>query len=153
MRSWLERGDEGNRQRLQQAGSWLTAWEFKPLSPGSKDVDTMAFPLEPPPLGIGFPMAPPPFQPMSRATESRFPRKAGPDLMEDEGVTLAAGQRLGDFLDIDQIDDDTSYMGMDWSQLSQMGLDLYNLDAPFSPIPLSFDPDAAMKEHSSDRNK
>lgn len=113
----------------------------------------MAFPLEPPPLGIGFPMAPPPFQPMSRATESRFPRKAGPDLMEDEGVTLAAGQRLGDFLDIDQIDDDTSYMGMDWSQLSQMGLDLYNLDAPFSPIPLSFDPDAAMKEHSSDRNK
>ncbi|EAW22304.1 Zn(II)2Cys6 transcription factor [Aspergillus fischeri NRRL 181] len=185
MRSWFESGEEGNRQRLQQAGSWLTVWELRPPSHSrdahamnmveaasddgsivasssrgpaswvpslaSTDVDTLAFSLEPP-LGTDFSIAPPPFQSMSRATESCFPRKEAPDLMQ-EAVPLAAGQRLGDLPDIDQMGD-TAYVGMDWSQFSNMGFDLYNSDAPFSPIPPpGFDPDAAMKENISDRNK
>ncbi|GFF46782.1 hypothetical protein IFM61606_02648 [Aspergillus udagawae] len=186
MRSWIESGEEGNHQRLQQAGSGLTVWEFKPPSHrrdahamnmveaasdggsivasssrgpaswvpslASTDVDTLAFSLEPP-LRTDFSIAPPPFQSMSRATESCFPRKEGPDFMQEEDVPLAAGQRLGDLPDIDQMDD-SAYVGMDWSQISNMGFDLYNLDAPFSPIPPpGFDPDAAMQETFSDRNK
>ncbi|KAG2415695.1 hypothetical protein HFD88_006886 [Aspergillus terreus] len=144
MRSCFESGEEGNRQRLQRAGSWLTVWEFKHPSSSrgmveassdggsiiasrsrdpaswapslaSTDIDTLAFSLEPP-LDTDFSTAPPP----------------------------AEGQRLGDLPDIDQVDD----MGMDWSQFSNMDFDLHNLAAPFSPIPPpGFDPDAAMKEN------
>ncbi|RHZ63615.1 Zn(II)2Cys6 transcription factor domain-containing protein [Aspergillus thermomutatus] len=180
MRSWFESGEDGNRQRLQQAGSWLTLWEFKPPSQdrhahsmnmveaasddgssrgpaswvpslASTDVDTL--PLLEPPLGTDFSIAPPPFQSMFRAAESCFPQKEASDFMQEGDVPLDAGQSLGDMADIEQADD-TAYMGFDWSQLSNMGFDLYNLDAPFSPIPNpGFDSDAVMKENFTDRDK
>lgn len=181
MRSWFESGGDGNCQRLQQAGAWLTGWELKPLSQGrdahainmaevisddglivasssrgpaswvpslaSTDVDTLAFSHEPP-LSTEFSIAPPPFRSMSCATKSSFPQMGAPEFMHDEEVPLE-GQRLGDLPDIDQMDD----MGMDWSQYTNMGFDLYNLDAPFSPNPPpGFDPDAAVKENCADRN-
>jgi hypothetical protein len=52
--------------------------------------------------------------------------------------------------------DDPAFMGLDWSQVSDMGFDLCNLETPFSPIPIpnhSFDPDAVMKGNFTNRDK
>lgn len=118
----------------------------------STDVDTMSFSLEPP-LGTDFWIDRPPSQSMSRATKSCFTQKGAPDSMQGEDFPLAAGQCLGDLPDIARMDD-TAYMSMDWRQFSNTDFDLYNLGAPFPPItPPGFDPDAAMKENCSDKNK
>ncbi|GES58780.1 Zn(II)2Cys6 transcription factor [Aspergillus terreus] len=151
MRSWFESGEEGNRQRLQRAGSWLTVWEFQP-SVSSRDTHAMNM-VEAPSDGGSI-----------VASSSRDPASWAPSLASTDIDTLAfsleppldAGfstapppaerQGLDDLPDIDQMDD----MGMDWSQFSNMDFDLHNLAAPFSPIPpRGFDPDAAMKENYS----
>lgn len=170
MRSWLESGGESNCQR------GFTGWEFRfpsdrrganvvnmaeeasdvgSIVPSgsrslySTDVDPLAFSLEPP-LGTDL-MAPPPFESVFQATESCFPQKDAPGLMQED-VPLAAGHRLRDLpnIDIDQME-----TGMDWSEFPNMGFDLSNLDMSFSSIPPplpDFGPDAATRDNFSDQN-
>ncbi|KAF7181895.1 hypothetical protein CNMCM7691_001283 [Aspergillus felis] len=158
MRSWSDSGD-GNPQRLQQAGSSLTLWEFRTPSLNGDahgmemvesdfGVDTPPFSLEQP-LGTDFSIVPP-FRPMSPTTESCFPRKEATGFMQDDAPLDAC-----DTPNIEQMDE-SAYMGLDWSQVPDMGFDLCNLDAPFSPIPVpnpGFDPNALMKENSQIERK
>jgi hypothetical protein len=151
MRSWFESGEEGNRQKLQQDGSWLTVWEFKPSS-SSRGMHAMN--MVEAASGGGSIVAS-----SSRDPASWAPSMASTDIdtlafsLEpplDTGFSVAPppaeSQRLDDLPDIDQMDD----MGMDWSQFSNMDFDLHNLAAPFSPIPpRGFDPDASMKGNYS----
>jgi hypothetical protein len=63
-----------------------------------------------------------------------------------------------DAVDIPNIEqmDGPAFMGLDWSQVSDMGFDLCNLETPFSPIPIpnhGFDPDAVMKGNFTNRDK
>ena len=125
----------------------LASWVPSSLASTGVDTDTLGFSLEPT-LGTGF-------QSMSQATESCFPGEKGRDVMrmQDEGVGVSAGvlpavnQRLGDIPDIDQME-----MGMDWSQLSNTGFDMSDFEAPFFGISPGLDPDAAMREDTSNTN-
>lgn len=125
----------------------LASWVPSSLASTGVDTDPLGFSLEPA-LGTDF-------QSMSRATESCFPGEKGRDIMrmQDEGVGVGAAvlpavnQRLGDIPDIDQME-----MGMDWSNLSNTGFDLSDFEAPFFGISPGFDPDAAMREDTSNTN-
>ncbi|GFF63561.1 hypothetical protein IFM47457_00409 [Aspergillus lentulus] len=152
MRSWFE-SEDGNPQRLQQTPPWLTLWKFKSpsqnrdaLSMDMVEADSVVHTL---PFSLGSPLGTDlstaaPFRSMSHATEYCTPRKQATGFMQD-GDPIEPGN----IPDIEPMDG--SYMGLDWSQVPDMGLDLCNLDVPFSPIPIpnpDFDPDAVMKETS-----
>ncbi|PKX97285.1 uncharacterized protein P174DRAFT_418256 [Aspergillus novofumigatus IBT 16806] len=140
LRSWFESGD-GNPQRLQKVPVWLTLWEFKSPSQQNRDAHDMDMAETPSdvdttPLSLELPVSSdfstgPPFRSMSQAPESCVPQKEATAFMHDDKGPLDAV----DIPNIEQMDD-TAFMGLDWSQVSDMGFDLGNLDMPCSPIPI-----------------
>jgi hypothetical protein len=116
----------------------------------STDVDTLPSWLEPP-LATDLLTAIPPFHPRAQATEDCFSQKEAPDSTHDD-IPPGAGRGLNNIPDIEQLDD-TADMHLDWSQFPNMGFDLWDLAAPFSPVPdIGFDSNAMMKGNYTARD-